>query len=498
MRAFQRDVLIGAFLLTLIAATMMYGYLLFHSLVELFSIVIAFSIFLIAWNSRESMDNDFLLYLGIVYFFVGTIDLFHTLAYKGMGVLPNFDSNLPTQLWIVARYLESTGLFVSTFFLKRKVRPFLTLSLYAAVSSIVLLSVFSGLFPICYIEGSGLTVFKIASEYVIVSILALSIIRMYRVRFSLERYVFLLVCSAIVLTAFSELSFTLYVDVYGAFNMLGHTLKLVSFYLIYLSVVRTGIAVPHALLFRATKESEDRLRKAVEEKTRELLRLQERFLEVERGAAFGEMAASVIHDIKTPMQSLLNLVFMLRESDTIKKDEKLIEILDRIEQQISYLNIVALELKSFAKPMKPSIAPVELNRILHGALTSIEIPSSIRAEVKLPDGLPKILADPVFMQRVLANLIQNALEAMPNGGILQVSASKEGNQIVVNVSDTGVGIDPDNRDKIFSPMFTTKKGGTGLGLAISKRLLEAIGGSIEFASEPGKGTVFILRIPASE
>lgn len=389
-------------------------------------------------------------------------------------------------------------MFISTLFLRRRVRPFPVLSIYAAASSIALLSVFSGLFPDCYIEGSGLTVFKIASEYIIVSILAFSLIRMYQMRSSLERYVFLLVCSAIVLTAFSELSFTLYIDVYGAFNMLGHLLKLVSFYLIYLSVVRTGIAVPHALLFRATKDSEDRLRRVVEEKTRELLRLQERFLEVERGAAFGEIAASVIHDMKTPMQALLNLVFMLRESDAVGRDEKLKAILDRIEQQISYINRVTLELKSFAKPMKPSIAPVELDTLLRGALTSNEIPRTIRTEVNLPDGLPKILVDPVFMQRVLVNLILNAIEAMPNGGLLQVSAYKEGNQVVVNVADTGIGIDPENRDRIFRPMFTTKKGGTGLGLAISKRLLESIGGSIDFASEPGKGTTFRLRIPASE
>ncbi len=399
---------------------------------------------------------------------MGAIDLVHTLSYKGMGAFPNLGSNLPTQLWIIARYLESTGLFVSTFF------------------------------PICYTEGSGLTVFKIASEYAIVSFLAFSLVRMYQERFLLERYVFLLVCFAIVLTASSELSFTLYNDVYGAFNMLGHLLKLISFYLIYLSVVRTGITVPHALLFRATKESENRLRKAVEEKKHELLRLQERVLEIERGAAFGEVAASVIHDIKTPMQALLNLAFMLRESDAVKKDEKLKAILDRIEKQISYLKMVILELNSFTKPMSPSIAPVDLNTVLSGAITSIEIPSSIKTEIKLQGGLPKILVDPVFMQRVLINLIVNAVEAMPNGGILKISAYKEGNKVLVNVSDTGVGIDPDDREKIFRPMFTTKKSGAGLGLAISKRLLESIGGSIEFTSEPGKGTVFSLRLPTSE
>lgn len=308
----------------------------------------------------------------------------------------------------------------------------------------------------------------------------------------------MLVSSSIAVTAFSELSFTLYLDVYGLFNMLGHILKLISFYLIYLSIVRVGITIPHALLFRATKENEERLQRIVEEKTRGILKLQERLLEIERGAAFGEVAASVIHDMKSPMQTLLNLVFMLRNSESVGRDEKLKGILDRIDQQISYLNNVTLELKQYAKPMKPSISPVDLNELLRGVLKSIEIPSNIKAEINLPEGLPKILADPIFMQRTFHNVILNAIEAMPGGGILRVSAEKEGNQLVVTVSDTGVGIAPEDKEKLFRPMFTTKKGGTGLGLAISKRLLESIGGSIDFTSEKGKGTTFRIRIPASD
>jgi len=321
LRPSHVDVLAGVALLILVTITRAYSYLLFHSLVELFSIVIAFSIFLIAWNSKQSMDNDFLLFLGIVYLFVGIIDLFHTLAYKGMGVFPGFDSNLPTQLWITARYFESTGLLISTAFLKRKLRPALALALYASATSIALLSIFSRSFPVCYIEGYGLTVFKVASEYIIVLVLALSIIRIYRLRALFDRHVLLLVSSSIAVTAFSELSFTLYLDVYGLFNMLGHILKLISFYLIYLSIVRVGITIPHALLFRATKENEERLQRIVEEKMRGILKLQERLLEIERGAAFGEVAASVIHDMKSPMQTLLNLVFMLRNSESVGRDE---------------------------------------------------------------------------------------------------------------------------------------------------------------------------------
>jgi signal transduction histidine kinase len=389
-------------------------------------------------------------------------------------------------------------LLISTVFLKRKLRPALALALYASATSIALLSIFSRSFPVCYIEGYGLTVFKVASEYIIVLVLALSIIRIYRLRSLFDRHVLFLVSSSIAVTAFSELSFTLYLDVYGLFNMLGHILKLISFYLIYMSIVRVGITIPHALLFRATKENEERLQRIVEEKTRGILKLQERLLEIERGAAFGEVAASVIHDMKSPMQTLLNLVFMLRNSESVGRDEKLKGILDRIDQQISYLNNVTLELKQYAKPMKPSISPVDLNELLLGVLKSIEIPSNIKAEINLPEGLPRILADPIFMQRTFHNVILNAIEAMPGGGILRVSAEKEGNQLVVTVSDTGVGIAPEDKEKLFRPMFTTKKGGTGLGLAISKRLLESIGGSIDFTSEKGKGTTFRIRIPASD
>ncbi|MDI9644526.1 MAG: MASE3 domain-containing protein [Candidatus Verstraetearchaeota archaeon] len=482
--------------MALITATRIYGYLLFHSLVELFSVVIAFSIFLIAWNSRDSMDNHFLLYLGIVYFFVGMIDLLHTLAYKGMGVFYSFDSNLPTQLWIAARYLESSGLLISSFFVKRRLNPVVAFLIYAAASSLMLLAIFMGAFPDCYVEGQGLTSFKIASEYVITLILCLSIARFYQQREALDRSILLLVYAAISLTAISELSFTLYTDVYGAFNMLGHLLKLISFYLICISIVQVGITTPHALLFRATKENEERLQQAVEQKRLELSKLQERLLEIERSATFGEVASSVIHDIRTPLQALLNLVFMLKESDAVK-DEKLRSILDRINFQIAFLNGVTMELKSFARPMNPSIVPVDLNALIRERLTSIQIPGNIRLEANLPEA-QKVLADPFYLQRILTNLFVNAIEAMPDGGTLEVSARREDGYVVVEVTDTGVGIPPENRSRIFTPMFTTKKEGTGLGLAISMRLLKSMGGTMDFTSEPGKGTTFYMRLPAAD
>jgi hypothetical protein len=100
--------------------TSLYSYLLFHSTAEIFSIVVACSVFMVAWNSRRFLDNNYLLFLGIAYLFVALLDLMHTLAYTGMGVFPGYATNLPTELWIAARYVESLSLLIAPFLLKRR------------------------------------------------------------------------------------------------------------------------------------------------------------------------------------------------------------------------------------------------------------------------------------------------------------------------------------------------------------------------------------------
>ena len=111
------SLLVGGLLFLGLYLTSLYNYLLFHSLAEIFSIVIAFSIFVLAWNYRNIIDNNYLIFLGIAYLFVGFIDIIHTLAYAGMGVFRGFGANLPTQLWIIARSLESISLLLACFML---------------------------------------------------------------------------------------------------------------------------------------------------------------------------------------------------------------------------------------------------------------------------------------------------------------------------------------------------------------------------------------------
>lgn len=114
-----------------------YSYLLFHSLVEMFSVVVSVSIFMLFWSARRFLDNGYFLFMGIAYLFIGGLDLVHTLAYKGMGVFPGYGANLPTQLWIAARYLESLSLLAAPVFIQRKLSPTPVLAGYGAVTALL-------------------------------------------------------------------------------------------------------------------------------------------------------------------------------------------------------------------------------------------------------------------------------------------------------------------------------------------------------------------------
>lgn len=251
--------LLSFFVLGALFVIGIHNYLLFHTFVELFSIIVACGTFLIAWNSRRFMNNNYFLFLGIGFFFVGMVDLFHTLSYKNMGVFPANDPNLPTQFWIAGRFLQVATFLLAHLFLKRRLNPPLTLIAFAAVTSLLTLSVFTGIFPDCFIEGVGLTPFKRASEYVIaIGLLgALILIRRDRQRFSphMARLLYI----AITLLIVAELSFTLYTDVFGILNKLGHIIKVVGFFFVYKALIEMGLTRPYDLLFRELKQSEESL-----------------------------------------------------------------------------------------------------------------------------------------------------------------------------------------------------------------------------------------------
>lgn len=268
----------------------LYSYILFHGISEIFAISVGACIFVITWNSRRFIQNGYLLFIGIAYFFAAVIDFVHTLAYKGMGVFIGYDANLPTQLWICARYLQSISLLVAPVFFRFRPNVAIVMAIYSVISIAILLSVFVfSVFPDCYVDGSGLTRFKIISEYIICAILLVSLFLLSRNRSHFEPKVFRLLMTSIVITIFSELSFTSYISVYGFFNLIGHFLKIVAFYLIYKAIVETGLKHPYSLIFRELDQERQRLRQEIEARRQ----LQE---ELQQSAEKYTIVADFAHD----------------------------------------------------------------------------------------------------------------------------------------------------------------------------------------------------------
>jgi PAS domain S-box-containing protein len=253
-------IFLGAGVLLLTYASSLYNYLLFHSLIEIFSVLVAFVIFVLVWNTRRVLDNHYLLFIGIASLFCGALDLAHLLAYQGLGVFPGYGANLATQLWIAFRYVLSLSFLFAPFFIERRLNTARTFAAYFFVTSLLLVMIFLRWFPACYVEGTGLTLFKIYSEYVISLIFLASLGRLFQKRNVFDRGVLRLVILSLLCSVASELSFTKYVSVYGFANMLGHYFEFLSYYLLYRAIVVTGVVEPSILLFRNLKQSEAALR----------------------------------------------------------------------------------------------------------------------------------------------------------------------------------------------------------------------------------------------
>ncbi len=193
---FMIAVLVGLYFTTFV------NYLLFHSLAEIFSIIVACSFFMITWNSKKYIKNQYILFIGIAYLFIALLDLLHTLAYKGMPIFIDYDY-YANQLWIGARYLESITLIVAFYFMDsdRNPTPKVLFTTYFIITTLIVVSVFVWkIFPVCFVEGVGLTPFKKFSEYIICSILLAGIFLLHKNKNKFEPKIYRNVPKNIILT----------------------------------------------------------------------------------------------------------------------------------------------------------------------------------------------------------------------------------------------------------------------------------------------------------
>jgi signal transduction histidine kinase len=225
-------------------------------------------------------------------------------------------------------------------------------------------------------------------------------------------------------------------------------------------------------------------------------RLQQQLVEHERLAALGELSAVVAHEVRNPLGAIFNAVATLRRF--LEPNTPAHTLVTIVAEEANRLNRIVDDLLDFARPASPLLQPVPLEPLLQEAVriaTSGE--PRVRVEWALEPDVPPVPVDERMMRQAFINLAINAVQAMPQGGTLRVSARRCPEQpgAVVEFSDTGLGIPPELRERLFKPFFTTKATGTGLGLAIVQRTLDAHSGTIRIDSPPGGGTTFRLVLP---
>lgn len=230
---------------------------------------------------------------------------------------------------------------------------------------------------------------------------------------------------------------------------------------------------------------------------REVMRLRLQAENSERLAAIGRLASTLAHELRNPLGVISNSVYFLKMRFD-HNDEKVSQHLDILRRQVTAATQIIEQLLDYARPKEPMTVQVKLARLVEVALSQIQVPDSVKVEKNLADGGLEVNVDPELMQRVFWNLMENAIQAMPEGGTLDISVHPNGQSVSVVFRDTGQGISPTNLCRIFEPLFTTKAKGTGLGLAVSKSTVEKHGGAIEVESTLGKGSAFTVKLPKAE
>jgi len=225
-------------------------------------------------------------------------------------------------------------------------------------------------------------------------------------------------------------------------------------------------------------------------------------VEIEKLALIGRWAAGISHDLRTHLATVTNLSFLLQSKiGPQNHNPEVREYLVLLGREVKRMHGLVEDVLGFSRPRVPTLELVYVNDLLTEALLLVQPmveTYGIEVRTNFNHQLPQIRGENERLVRVFTNLLANAVQAMPEGGILEIWTNSSKGNVEVGVCDSGHGMDEATRQKIFTPFFTTKKKGSGLGLVVAKQIVEAHRGTIEVESQPGQGATFRVLLPLGE
>ena len=216
-------------------------------------------------------------------------------------------------------------------------------------------------------------------------------------------------------------------------------------------------------------------------------------------ATIGETAAMVGHDLRNPLQVIVGTSYFLKKmlnDALIDRPDDLVELenmINTINDETDYMNKIVQDLHDYAKVYTLDIGKHDIQSLIQSLVKSVKT-ENVEITIDFEE-IPLFEIDETSIKRVFQNILTNAIQAMPDGGNLTIRGVTENDNLLISFIDTGVGIPPENLDKLFIPLFTTKSKGTGFGLSVCKRFVESHGGQICVESEEGKGSTFTVILP---
>ncbi|MCP4351552.1 MAG: hypothetical protein GY795_39300 [Desulfobacterales bacterium] len=246
------------------------------------------------------------------------------------------------------------------------------------------------------------------------------------------------------------------------------------------------------------KEYSERLEEMVEERTQELRETRDELLLKERLAVLGHFSGSISHELRNPLGVIDSSVYFLKMK-LDSNDEKIMQHLGRISSNVGKATAIIQSLLSLTRMEKPKTQRHDLTRLIPDILQMTKIPGTVEVVTTFSDRDVFVLADSIQMGMALKNIIKNACDAMEENGKITIGIQNaETDMAEISVADTGQGIQQENFEKIFQPLFTTKAQGIGFGLSITKMIIENHGGIIHAESAPETGTIFTFTLPVAK